>query len=106
MQGPRCTEVQVKMRESMPFGQLLAWLKVKFEKTEHYRLRHKFLKAYCLLEWRIIFESDTPAHVRSPLPRAASLCTKDLCVQLNICDRTTLRFVAPDDVEAVGMTTS
>jgi hypothetical protein len=93
------------MRKSMPFGQLLAWLKAKFEKTEHYQLRYKTFPTYCTFEWRIIFENDTPAHVRPLLPRAASLCTKDLCVQLDIYDRSTLRFVAPDDVEAVDMTT-
>jgi hypothetical protein len=98
-------EVQAKMRRNMPFGQLLAWLRVKFEKTEDFQLRSKFLQAYCPLEWRIIFESDTPAHVRLSSPNAAFLCTKDLCVQLNIYDRTTLRFVAPDGVEAIDVTT-
>jgi hypothetical protein len=105
MQGPKRTELLVKMRKSMPFGQLLAWLKARFEKTEHYRLCHKTFPSYCAFEWTIIFESDTPAHVAPFLSRAASLRTKNLCVQLDTLDRSTLRFVAPDDVEAVDMTT-
>jgi hypothetical protein len=105
IQGPKRPEVQVKMRRNMPFGQLIAWLRTKFEQTEHHQLRSIIIQARSPFKWRIIFESDTPALVCLSLLNISHSYTYDSRVQLGLEDRTTIKFMTPDGIEAVDMTT-
>jgi len=67
--------LQIKMRRTMRFGQLVALLKAKFPKTDDYRLR-MVSNSYDLSEKRIVFDGDTPDSVRIPLPKTARTYTK------------------------------
>jgi hypothetical protein len=59
--------MQIKMRRDMSFGQLVTMLRARFHKTDDFNLRMEGLKMQSSRsqEWRMIFESDTPASVRS-----------------------------------------
>jgi hypothetical protein len=74
-------KLQVRMRRSMSFGQVVSLLRAKFEDTENHHLH--LIEAKCRSsEWRISFDSDTPDSVRSSLPKTICLYTKCLGVQL------------------------
>jgi hypothetical protein len=60
-------ELQIKMRRTMPFGEVSASLKAKFKKTEEHHLRLEIPQQRGPVEWRILFDSDTPASVCSPV---------------------------------------
>jgi len=58
--------LQIKMRRIMRFGQVVAYLKARFPKTEDHRLR-MVSNSYDLSEKRIVFDGDTPDSVRITL---------------------------------------
>ncbi|THW71574.1 hypothetical protein D6D19_07266 [Aureobasidium pullulans] len=73
-------KVEIKLRMNTSFGKLATLLRSKFDQTEKHVLRYqyKLRGKYTAYEWRIIFESDTPA-------------------SLNLEDRAQLRFEVTQD---------
>lgn len=57
--------LQVKMRCGMPFGELVALLKKKFDMSQAFGLEMKAPEKYGVISGgiRLIFDSDTPASV-------------------------------------------
>lgn len=57
--------VEIKLRMNTSFGKLATLLRTKFDQTEKHvlRYRYKLRGKFTAYEWRIIFESDTPASV-------------------------------------------
>ncbi|THZ92212.1 hypothetical protein D6C82_09533 [Aureobasidium pullulans] len=58
-------KVEIKLRMNTSFGKLATLLRSKFDQTEKHVLRYQYKVRgkYTAYEWRIIFESDTPASV-------------------------------------------
>ncbi|THY81218.1 hypothetical protein D6C92_10434 [Aureobasidium pullulans] len=56
-------KVEIKLRMNTSFGKLATLLRSKFDQTEKHVLRYQYKVRgkYTAYEWRIIFESDTPA---------------------------------------------
>lgn len=80
-------------------------LKARYRDSENYHLRFgKLEKIQDKSEYRMIFDSDTPASVRVSLPTVTHLHTDDLRVQLGLENHTILRFESPRDTEGVDMT--
>jgi hypothetical protein len=93
------------MRTNMPFGKVAALLKTKYQGTDLFQLRFDGLhELQDKSGHRMIFNSDTPASVRSSLPKAAHLYTECLCAQLGLEDHTVLRFEHPRGTQALDMT--
>ncbi|TIA07461.1 hypothetical protein D6C80_09759 [Aureobasidium pullulans] len=58
--------VEIKLRMNTSFGKLATLLRTKFDQTEKHVLRYHNKpkgKSSMAHEWRIIFETDTPASV-------------------------------------------
>lgn len=63
--GQERRSLQVKMRCGMPFGELVALLKRKFDTSQNFGLQMKAFKdGESSGGVRLIFDSDTPASVR------------------------------------------
>ncbi|THW71573.1 hypothetical protein D6D19_07267 [Aureobasidium pullulans] len=58
--------VDIKLRQHMPFGNLVQILKTKFDPTEGFVLQMEVppKPPVTYTAWRVIFDSDTPASVR------------------------------------------
>jgi hypothetical protein len=65
-------DVQIKMQKSMSFGQVVALLTAKYENKGDYLLRLELPREYGSSEWKMIFDSDTPASVCSFLAKKNS----------------------------------
>lgn len=89
----------------MMFGQIVAMLKARYQNSERQHLRFgKLEKIQDDWEYRMIFDSDTPASVRSSLLTVTHLYTNDFHAQLELENHTVLRFELPRGTEAVDMT--
>jgi hypothetical protein len=95
-------KLQVRMRRSMSFGQVVSLLRAKFKDTENHHLHLRESKRSSSEE-RIIFDSDTPDSVRSSLPKITCSYTKCLGVQLRLKVRAKLEFVSPLIVEPMDI---
>ncbi|THW94748.1 hypothetical protein D6D15_01881 [Aureobasidium pullulans] len=67
---PNEKRFEIKLRQNMPFGNLVQMLKTKYDPIEGYVLQMEIspkglgLNYSPYKTWRIVFDSDTPASVR------------------------------------------
>jgi hypothetical protein len=98
-------EHQVKMPRNMPFGPVVALLGARFPNIHGSQLSLEIPKDKGIPEPLFIFNTDTPVSVRLPLPTAIHSHAKCFHVQLELKDRTKLRFAPSGGVMAIDMTT-
>jgi hypothetical protein len=98
-------EHQVKMPRNMPFGPVVTLLGARFPKISGCQLYSQIPKDKGIPEPLFIFDTDTPASVRLPLPKAIHSYAKCFHLQLELKDRTKLRFAPSGGVMAIDMTT-
>ncbi|KAG9749285.1 hypothetical protein KCU71_g10550, partial [Aureobasidium melanogenum] len=84
--GHHRQNVQVKMRQSMLFGELVASLRARFDQSEGFGLQRDLPSGDAMVrpECALIFDSDTPA-------------------SLELTDRAKLTFQKPEFVEAMDV---